>query len=196
MWANRRLSTATVAAAHNPVSGRTHVTTTKDVLYVKARAVAVTVALALLGFAGCSGSGDSASNENLPDPCTLWATTDLDAITGAVWTQQPPPEAGGPICDWTSAAPPGLTKAFVAADTGDSFDSNRASISNAGVEPTEIEIEGADKAFTTADGGLVGMKVGDWYVQVDFATQPPAAAPGSVTQQLATKAAAQLKATG
>jgi hypothetical protein len=148
----------------------------------------------VLALSGCSGSGNDASNENLPDPCALWATTDLDAITGAVWTQRPLPEAGGPICDWTSDAPPGLTKAFVAADTGDSFKNNRASISNGGVEPTEIKIEGADKAFTTADGGLVGMKVGNWYVQVDFATQPPAADPGSITQQLAAKAAAQLEA--
>lgn len=163
---------------------------------MKARAVAVTVVLLLLGLAGCSGSDDGASNEELPDPCALWATTDLDAITGAVWTQQPPPEAGGPICDWTSAAPPGLTKAFVAADVGDAFDNNRASVTSGGVEPTEIEIPGAAKAFATADGGLVGMRVGDWYVQVDYNTEPPAPDPGAITRQLAAKAAAQLKAAG
>lgn len=157
---------------------------------MRAWAAAVTiVAVALLG-SGCSGSSDAAPTKS-PDPCSLLATADLDQITTLAWTQQPQPEPDLPTCNWTTPQPPGSTQVFISGGGGDAYDSNKKTLDTGTTPPVEVKVEGADDAFQTPDGTLVGMKVGQFYVQVSYATAPPAENLGTVALQIASKAAVQ-----
>jgi hypothetical protein len=152
--------------------------------------IAATLAVTVLVSAGCSGSDDA--GEQGSDPCAVLTTADLEQATGVVWTQQPAADPAEPACRWTSATPSGLVQVFLTGTDGSSFEENRQSIRVGDAEPSDAEVEGADEAFATPDGSLVGMRVGDRYVQVTYAsaaTEPPA---GAVTTALAAIAAGRV----
>lgn len=115
-----------------------------------------------------------------PDPCSLLTAADLQAATGVSFGEGVFNAAmsNGPqsICDWVSSGSEFATAQvlIVAGSGGDLAD---AAAGASQVSPTSaVDVAGADAAYQTEEGSLLGMSLHGDFVQVAYI--PPG--PGNV----------------
>ena len=140
---------------------------------------AIALALAL---AGCSSSdadptapgGGDAPAGSLPDPCSFLTAADVEAVSGV-------PSQEGEYNDITSNATQAvcdyhpvegvfpLIEVYVAPDAS-SVASQRESAEDMMGASVDVTVPGASNAYTILDGSILGMAVGDYFVQVSYMT--------------------------
>jgi Protein of unknown function (DUF3558) len=132
---------------------------------------------------------------DIPDPCALLTTDDLEAATGltfdeGVFNQSLSSEYQS-ICDWTASGTDFATaQVLLAPDAGGAFETAKSGASSV-FTLVDITIPGASDAYATEEGSISGMEVPGYFLQVSYL--PPG--PGTVldaTTDLATKAVAAL----
>ena len=158
---------------------------------VRSRGLLVGVVLAAASSA-CTGSSDdggpdggsdgtgtpdtetlvSAPDGGLADPCALLTVQEIDAATGQSFAPAVPHSDLSTdvqaICDWSVAdGSPSTVQVIV---SGDVYDSNRVGAEEAGEELVDVEVAGADDAFSTLSGSIVAMDVDGAFVQVSYIT--------------------------
>ena len=140
-----------------------------------------------------AASDDAASDEDLPDPCGLLATDDLNTATGLEFGEGAVNDTmsgpGRAVCDWTSDSPFATAQTLLFAD-GD-LEMNRETAAEISGEPLDVEVPGADQAYQTPEGSIVAMAVGDLFVQVSYIPSGPGNV-NEVTLQLAETAVGNL----
>ncbi|MGI9578364.1 MAG: hypothetical protein ACR2OH_09210 [Microthrixaceae bacterium] len=112
--------------------------------------------------------GQATSDDRL-DPCALLTVEEINQVTGFdLATGQRPREYesnGQAVCNWEDHRS-GLVHLQMHEGAADEqFDLVRSDLEEIG-EATEVDVPGAQGAFEDASQGLVGMTVGDHFVQV------------------------------
>ena len=144
--------------------------------------MAVSAALLALTAAGCASADDSADGVGLAtsdgattartlEPCALLSTTNIDRVMG--WTLPAGSRAtaaerdGWSICNWED---PAVGAVQVQVHDGDGraiFDQRRHELDVSGsVSARDAAVTGADQAYDSADAGVVGLRIGQRFVQV------------------------------
>jgi hypothetical protein len=179
--------------------------------------VLVVLALALAG-AGCGGddgdtdeasvedtstttetvpedSGDDAVGSDVgdfPDPCALLSSAELVEATGQPFGEgtfnEDLSNQNQAICDWISEDPFATAQVLISS-FGD-IDSQRESVEESFGEET-VDVDLTEGAYRTAEGSLVAMSVGDWFVQVSYIPSGPGSV-GDTTVGLAEKVLSRL----
>lgn len=153
------------------------------------RAAAVIAGIsAAATFAACSPAADrgptpaptsttAAAAARPVDPCAIVSVDDIDAATG--WRLPPgtrPAETAHPrgevgaVCTWEDAELGGVVQLQVHEGRGATLYAERlADATQSAHRPVRrVAVAGADPAFEVASEGLLGMVVGDDYVQVSI----------------------------
>lgn len=138
--------------------------------------------------------GDAPASD-IPDPCALLTTLDLEAATGLTFGEGVFNESlsgdSHSICDWiTSGSEFATAQVYLAPDSGGIFDTAKSGASGA-FTIVDIDVPGATAAYATEEGSIAGMQVPGYFLQVSYI--PPG--PGSVldvTSELAAKAVTAL----
>jgi hypothetical protein len=143
--------------------------------------------------AASEDAGSDGSDEDLPDPCGLLTTDDLNTATGLEFGEGAVNDTmsgpGRAVCDWTSDSPFATAQTLLFAD-GD-FEMNRETAAEISGEPLDVDVPGADQAYQTPEGSIVAMTVGDLFVQVSYIPSGPGNV-NEVTLQLAETAVGNL----
>lgn len=135
-----------------------------------------------------TGGGDAGD----VDPCSLLTASDIQTATGLAYGEgvlnETLSEAGLGACDWSAATEFATVQTLIMPREG-AYESNRASADEV-LGVTDVSVPGADAAYQTADGAIVGMNVSGVFLQVgNLTTNPDVAAQ---TLQLAAIAVANL----
>lgn len=151
------------------------------------------------GDATDNGSGDSGASGESVDPCSLLTVEDLQVATGVDFGEGAVNDAmtndTNAVCDWASSGDEFATAQVIIVRGGaENLDSQKEGADE--VSPTsEVEVQGADQAYRTEEGSIVGMAIGDDFVQVSYIPSGPGDV-GDATLQLAETAAANFGASG
>jgi hypothetical protein len=140
--------------------------------------------------ASASGGGGQAS-DGLPDPCSLLTKAEVDAATGATFAE-------GAIntlvsqehlkaCDWQSS---GIATVQAMVTSVDAFDSSRKVAADTYGSADDVAIPGAKRAYVVKDGFLIGMDMGEVFLQVSYIATGPNVA--TAVRDLAAKAAGRM----
>jgi len=147
-------------------------------------ASAATLAIAAaLALTGCSGGGTTtpaAADETtagggapaagVPDACSLLTPSDIaGVIDGSYGEAQHNDQLSNEyqdVCEWFSSNGAATFVQVFAAPGGDQVDSQRATADDAMGPATDVTVPGATGAYSVASGSILGMAVGDTYVQV------------------------------
>ena len=153
------------------------------------RAATAIIAVSAAAFAACSPGGDrgpapgptsttaAATAARPVDPCAIVSVDDIDAATG--WRLPPgtrPAETAHPrgevgaVCTWEDTELGGVVQLQVHEGRGAQLYAERlADATQSAHRPVRgVVVAGADPAFEVASEGLLGMVVGDDYVQVSI----------------------------
>lgn len=138
----------------------------------------VPCAVAALVLGACS-AGDDALGEPVArptraavDPCSLLSPTEIERVTGwavPAGTDESELLDGDEVavCSFTEPDHLGLIQVQVDEESGrPEFDHQRADLESSGMDGRDASIDGASAAFDSPDHGVVGMLVGDTFVQV------------------------------
>jgi hypothetical protein len=171
------------------------------------------VAAACLALAGCSSSepettftydvevpdaddpGTVPDGGSLPDPCSLLTPAAITATSGIEFAdgyfnddQSTDTQS---ICEWlpTDATFP-LVQVYVSGGAGQ-ISTQRATAESMMGAGVDVTVPGAQDAYAVAKGSILGMAVGDYFVQVSYMTTDGTDVLG-ITSALAAEAAASL----
>lgn len=133
------------------------------------------------------GSSDSKA-------CSLLDNDTLTAVTGADFSQAVASDDGSGSCTWDTMAAGGLSSVEVMLETagGVSYEENRTGAALIMDDVTDINVDGADHAFSYMAGMVVAMDVHGEYVQVLFVTLDPAVTDTDITAKIASKVAGNM----
>ncbi len=145
------------------------------------------------GDASGNGSGDPEPSATSVDPCSLLTVGDLQAATGIDFGEGTINDTmtndASAVCDWTSSGDEFATAQVIVVQGGaENLDSQRDSANEVSAT-SDVEVTGADSAYRTEEGSIVGMAIGDDFVQVSYIPSGPGDV-GDATLQLAETAAA------
>lgn len=150
-----------------------------------------TTASSTSAAAGDDGDAVGDATTEVPDPCSLWTAADLAAATGVTFGEgvfndglSAPPRQ---ICDWlTPEGAPLATAQVLVVDDSTTFEGSRTDAT------IDLDVPGADAAYSLNDGDIIGMDVDGIFVQVAYL--PADAGADTLTQlaQLAEVAAANV----
>jgi hypothetical protein len=111
------------------------------------------------------------------DPCALLSAADLDAATGLTWGEGTFNESLSSdqqfVCDWVTTSGGFATAQVLVHPTDAYFESNRSSAEGVFGTTDAPSINGASDTYATADGSIVGMKIGGRFVQVAYIPSNP-----------------------
>jgi hypothetical protein len=172
---------------------------------VAVRAFAVATA-ACLALAGCSSSdsGTTSSNDvnaspaagsgSLPDPCSLLTPSDIAAASGVtmadgVINAQLSNDTQS-ICEWKPESGFPFVQVIVVGGA-DQVSTQRATAESMMGASADVTVPGASGAYSVANGSILGMAAGDYFVQVAYMSTS-AADVSAITSVLAADAAAAL----
>ncbi|WP_082101401.1 DUF3558 family protein [Demequina rhizosphaerae] len=151
-------------------------------------AVALAGMLGLAGMlAGCADGGAPAEPASsapsavaevaepagtLPDPCELLSAADIEAASGVgfgdgVLVEDDAAEDRA-SCVWNAADGPLPIVQVVVVAGADLAGSQRASAEEWMGESADVDVAGATDAYEVGDGTILGMQVGDVFVEVSF----------------------------
>ena len=110
-----------------------------------------------------------AAGDGLPDPCTLLTKSEVDAATGGTFGQ-------GAInttvsqefisaCDWQSS---GVATVQVLVTTVDAFETSRQAAAQTYGSADDVTVPKAKRAYVAKGGFLIGMDMGEIYLQVSY----------------------------
>ena len=175
--------------------------------------LAVTMVACLVALAGCSSSEpesaytfdvevpvaddgvDAEGAGSLPDPCSLLTPAAITASSGiefadGYFNDDQSTETQS-ICEWlpTDATFP-LVQVYVSGGAGQISTQRATAESMMGVA-VDVTVPGAQDAYAVAKGSILGMAVGDYFVQVSYMTTDGSDVLG-ITLALATEAAASV----
>jgi hypothetical protein len=124
----------------------------------------------------------------LPDSCTLLTTSQIKAAANVILSEgSPNAEMSGAnrsVCEWASAGNPSPFIQVLVAVGADSIAEERASAEASLGVSEEVGVVGGGSAYTVANGSVLGMRVGDYFVQVTYVAGDSADV-GIVTSALA-----------
>lgn len=146
--------------------------------------------------AGTNGSDVDQTGEG-DDPCSLLTVDDLQTATGVSFDEGTVNEAMSngetAICDWIASGDEFATaQVLIVGGGGDNLDSQEEGAQEMS-NTTHIDVSGVDAAYRTEEGSIVGMRIGDDFVQVSYLPAGPGDV-GDATIQLAQTVAANLGA--
>lgn len=99
--------------------------------------------------------------------CTVLTAAEISEATGLTFAEGAPSTiATGEFqdaCDWTSND--GMATAQVIIVDQDVYDMNKASAGAVSDTTDDIEVAGTDAAYSTFNGSIIGMRIGDRFVQ-------------------------------
>lgn len=146
-----------------------------------ARAVGGGALVGAFALAGCSPAGDGSPAPGggepapqaggLPDPCALITAADLTEISGVafddgVFNEDLSNEAQS-ICDFQASGDYFPLAQVLVTRTGD-VTSQRASAQSVLGDTADVTVPGTSGAYSVSEGTIVGMGVGDLFVQVSY----------------------------
>ncbi len=121
-----------------------------------------------------STSGDVVINSELPDPCGLLTLDQI--LTASETTVQHGTEnavvsnSTQRACDWKTADDRyPYVEVVIGADAG-SISERRTAAERAMGASTDVTVPGGENAFSVANGGVLAMAVGEYFVQVAYVT--------------------------
>ncbi len=158
--------------------------------------VLLTAAVVLVG--ACSSDDDSASNGDGSsgtttegtstedassqagdgaDSCSLLTTADLESATGVSFGEGEKNESlssgSTTVCDWTSSGSEYATaQVLIVAGGADNVASQKAG-TGAVSATSDVSVAGAESAYQTEEGSIVGMAVGGDFLQVSYIPSGP-----------------------
>jgi hypothetical protein len=129
----------------------------------------------------------------LPADCLLLTTGDIEEATGVTFSEGTVNESLSDevkiACDWASTELSSFS--FVQVLIADyPYDETKAGTESV-YTVTDISIPGANRAYATDDGSIIGMEVGGLYVQVSYITGDEVDVL-AITTDLATRAVAAM----
>ena len=108
------------------------------------------------------------------DPCSLLTAADLEAATGVAFGDGVYNESLSQdqqwICDWTATGSEFATAQVLIIPIPSVYESNKESAAEMLGDVEDVSIPGADAAYATADHSIIGMLVGDLFVQTAYLT--------------------------
>lgn len=120
--------------------------------------------------------GDDGGEPAAADPCALLTTEDLATVTGVEFAEGVFNEDLSvntqAICDWVSDSPFATAQVLIIPDAT-LFAGNRSSAEEFLGGVTDIDVPGAEAAYVVEGGNVVGMAVGDNFLQVAFVPSGP-----------------------
>ena len=144
--------------------------------------VAALTLTAALALASCSSGGASNPADTpmttastggsgaVSDACSLLTSADIagviDSTYGAAKHNDKLSNAGQDICEWFSSNGPTTFIQVLVVPGGDQLASQRDSASQAMGAATDVTVPGASGAYTVASGSILGMAVGNNFIQV------------------------------
>jgi hypothetical protein len=153
------------------------------------RAAAVSVGLAAtLSLAACGPSRvnyaepSTAVNTQTPAPaetpvpeaCSLLTTSQIKALANVVLGEGAPnvelSNTDRSVCDWKTAGSPSPFVRVLVAVGADNIASERALAEASMGASDDVMVIGGGGAYTVANGSILGMRVGDFFVQVTYFT--------------------------
>lgn len=144
------------------------------------------------GDATTTSEANDAQPAGAIDPCSLLTTSDIEAATGLAFDDGTFNEQlssdSQVICDWIASEEFATVQTLIVPD--DVFDSQRESAAEA-FDVSDVSIAGADTAYATTEGSLIGMSVDGMFLQVAYIPTGPGEVLDATTQ-LATTAVANL----
>lgn len=119
------------------------------------------------------------------DPCALLTVSDLEAATGVAFAAGVYNESlSGDalwICDFVASGTEFATAQVLVVPDG-SLESARDGAEGALGGVIDVDVAGASAAFATPEGSIIGMQVGDRYVQVAYLPSGPGDVLAETTQ--------------
>jgi hypothetical protein len=119
-----------------------------------------------------SGEATGDLIDGLPDPCTWLTPGDLEAVVGTAF------DAGATntdlstdfqnICEWSAADGSFLFVQVLVTDGGATVSTQRQTAEEFLGKSSDVSVAGASDAYAVADGSILGMAVGDRFVQVSL----------------------------
>jgi hypothetical protein len=110
----------------------------------------------------------------LPDSCTLLTTSQIKAAANVILSEGSPntemSRANQSVCEWRSAGDPAPFVQVLVSVGADSIAAERASAEASLGVSEEVGVVGGGSAYTVANGSVLGMRVGDYFVQVTYVT--------------------------
>ncbi|WP_062531120.1 hypothetical protein [Demequina rhizosphaerae] len=115
---------------------------------------------------------DAAAATGLPVPCDLLSATDIEAASGVgfgdgVLVEDDAAEDRA-SCVWNAADGPLPIVQVVVVAGADQAGSQRASAEEWMGPSSDVDVAGATDAYEVGDGTILGMQVGDVFVEVSF----------------------------
>jgi hypothetical protein len=152
-----------------------------------------TVSIPAAGDAG--DAGDVADTGAIPDPCALLTPAGIAAASGlsfadGVFNASQSTDTQS-VCEW-HASSGALPIVHVLVSPGASqVRTQRATAESMMGVAVDVTVPGADDAYAVANGTILGMAVGDYFVQVSYMTTDTADVL-AITSAVAAQAAASL----
>lgn len=119
-----------------------------------------------------SGEATGDLTDGLPDPCTWLTPGDLEAVVGTAFDEGAKnPDLSSDfqnICEWWAADGSVLFVQVLVTDGDASSSTQRQSAEDALGAASDVSVVGATDAYTVAGGSILGMVVGDNFVQVSL----------------------------
>lgn len=119
---------------------------------------------------GPDDTGEDPDEQAGIDPCSLLTVEEVEAAVGA--TTEPKYEETmstdfQDVCSWTTTeAVAGVQVLVNPGGPGSDFEGQRLSADDMVGPAVDVEVAGADRAYAAAEGSIIGMEVGDAFVQV------------------------------
>jgi hypothetical protein len=122
-----------------------------------------------------SGADDASSS--LPDPCSWLTASDIESVVGTAFEEG----ARNPdlstdfqnICEWWAADGSVLFVQVLVTGDAASLSTQRQSAEDVLGATSDVSVAGATDAYTVTGGSILGMAVGDNFVQVSLVSSSP-----------------------
>ncbi len=127
---------------------------------------------------GSQPQASSGSSTPATDACSLLLPAEIETATGLSWGDGALNEslsaAERSVCDWYTAGAEYASVQVMIVTTTSAFEDNRVSAADVfGLTQGSLAIPGADDAYATSEGSLIGMDIDDSFVQVTFIPPGP-----------------------
>ncbi|WP_291379492.1 DUF3558 family protein [Demequina sp.] len=107
---------------------------------------------------------------DLPDPCAWLSPSDLESAVGTTFgdgaINADLSTDFQNICEWSAADGSFLIVQVLVTEDAATVSTQRESAEDFLGETTDVSVEGATAAYTVAGGSILGMAMGDFFVQV------------------------------
>lgn len=121
---------------------------------------------------GTGGPAPAVPEIPLPDACSLLTTSQIKAAGNVVLSEGSAnaelSNAKRSVCDWVSAGGPSPFVQVLVTVGADSVASERASAEASTGASEDATVIGGGSAYSVANGSILGMRVGDYFVQVTY----------------------------